>query len=137
MRINGRTSHCDDVVRAGHRNAARGNAGALTRASGREGGLSMPLRGLLALRRGLCSDAEGPAIVTADVVEVRNARTSYEGRTTNVLSLCERRGARGLVIILRDTGNSGWSSSSSSLPPALRAVNYRRTETVKNVTSGP
>lgn len=68
MRITGNTSQCDEEVRAGQRNAARGKAGALTRASEREG-LSLPLPPplpvFLILRRGLCGDGEGPAIVTA------------------------------------------------------------------------
>lgn len=63
MRITGSTSHCDDELRAGQRKAARGKAGVRTRGSDRAG-LSEPLPGFLSLRRGLCGDGEGPAIVT-------------------------------------------------------------------------
>lgn len=61
IKIKGRTSHCDEEVRAGQRKAASGNDGVRTRASDRVS-LSEPLAGFLALRRGLCG--EGAAIVT-------------------------------------------------------------------------
>ena len=66
IRITGRTSHCDDELRAGHRNAARGKDGDLTRASGLERGTFSTLSsGFLVLRLGLCGEGLGPAMFTA------------------------------------------------------------------------
>lgn len=62
MKITGNNSHCDDEVRAGQRKAASGKAGDLTRASFRTSLLeTLPV--FAALRRGLCGDGVGPAIV--------------------------------------------------------------------------
>lgn len=93
MRITGNTSQCDEEVRAGHRNAARGKAGALTRASERDG-LSPPLPPVfLVLRRGLCGDGEGPAIVTA------GTRNPWEKRASS-------RAHNGAPLVLKGEGGT-------------------------------
>lgn len=64
MRITGNTSHWEEEVRTGQRNAARGKAGARTKVSERPGlSREAPLPVFLILRRDLCSDGEGPAII--------------------------------------------------------------------------
>lgn len=62
----GSTSHCDKDVRAGHKKAAKGNAGVRTRTSDRDRrGLSMSLSVFLAFRRGLCGAGLGADMITA------------------------------------------------------------------------
>lgn len=74
MAINtrGRTSHCEDDVRAGHRKAPSGKVGARTRVSdcertsllvGGDEGEMAALPGFLPLRRGLCGDGLGGAML--------------------------------------------------------------------------
>lgn len=79
MRIRGSTSHCEEDVLAGHRKAPRGNEGARTTVSscGRVASLmgedaaedaepaAAVAAGFLALRRGLCGDELGVAMVGA------------------------------------------------------------------------
>lgn len=77
MRISGSTSHCEDDVLAGQRNAAKGKDGVLTRASGRERTtLSEPLPVFLPLRLGLCGEGLGIAIFTT-LMRCRGSRNSW------------------------------------------------------------
>jgi hypothetical protein len=67
IRINGRISHCDKELLAGHNKAARGYVGLLSE-DGRTGSrdvreaCSPPLPELLIFRRGLWGDDAGPAM---------------------------------------------------------------------------
>jgi hypothetical protein len=68
MRINGRISHCDKELLAGHNRAARGYDGLLEEDARPDpdedirGAGSVPFPEPLTFRRGLCGDGVGPAI---------------------------------------------------------------------------
>lgn len=80
MRISGSTSHCDDDVLAGQRNAARGKDGARTSTSSRAGmRRSGPYSGFFPLRRGFRGDGLGVAILTASMRQLSSSQFGIVG----------------------------------------------------------
>lgn len=90
MRISGNTSHCEEDVLAGQRKAPSGNEGARTMVSDRGRVVSLtgeeavgalpPAAGFLPLRRGLCGDEVGVAMLEAATCGIEVVAAASEAR---------------------------------------------------------